>query len=66
LIVDALRREPPPTHSHLANTLAWIARAAPKRAILTNMHNDLDYDTIEAETPQHITPAYDMMRVDVG
>jgi len=65
-IVDALRREPHPTHSHLANTLAWIARAAPKRAILTNMHNDLDYDTIEAETPPHITPAYDMMRVEVG
>ena len=58
-IVDALRRDPHPTHSHLSNTLDWIARAAPKRAILTNMHNDLDYDAVNAETPDHIQPAYD-------
>jgi phosphoribosyl 1,2-cyclic phosphate phosphodiesterase len=64
-IVDALRRDPHPTHSHLANTLEWIARAAPKRAILTNMHNDLDYTTVAAETPDHIDPAYDGMTVTV-
>ncbi|EAR50317.1 PhnP-like protein [Oceanicola granulosus HTCC2516] len=58
-IVDALRREPHPTHSHLANTLAWIERAAPARAVLTNMHIDLDYETVAAETPAHIEPAYD-------
>ncbi|WP_375255926.1 MBL fold metallo-hydrolase [Yoonia sp.] len=58
-IVDALRRDPHPTHSHLANTLEWIDRAAPRHAILTNMHNDLDYATVAAETPDHIEPAYD-------
>lgn len=67
-IVDALRREPHPTHSHLANTLQWIEKVAPKRAILTNMHNDLDYDTVAAETPDHIDPAYDGLTVtfDLG
>ena len=60
-IVDALRRDPHPTHSHLANTLDWITRAAPKRAILTNMHIDLDYATVLAETPDTIEPAYDGM-----
>ncbi|WP_299149239.1 MBL fold metallo-hydrolase [uncultured Tateyamaria sp.] len=60
-IVDALRRDPHPTHSHLANTLDWIERAKPRQAILTNMHNDLDYDTVMAETPAHIEPAYDGM-----
>lgn len=64
-IVDALRREPHPTHSHLANTLEWIARAAPKKAILTNMHNDLDYATVAAETPDHVHPAYDGMTLTV-
>jgi len=58
-IVDALRRTPHPTHSHLDQTLDWIARAAPKRAILTNMHIDLDYQTVADETPDHITPAHD-------
>jgi len=58
-IVDALRRDPHPTHSHLAQTLEWIARVAPQTAVLTNMHNDLDYHTVAAETPDHIQPAYD-------
>ena len=65
-IVDALRREPHPTHSHLANTLEWIARVAPKQAILTNMHNDLDYATVAAETADHIHPAYDGMTITVA
>ncbi len=60
-VLDALRRTPHPTHSHLEQSLEWIARVAPKRAVLTNMHIDLDYDTLEAETPDHITPAYDGM-----
>ena len=62
-IVDALRRTPHPTHSDLANTLKWIARAQPERAVLTNMHNDLDYATVEAETPANVTPAYDGMTI---
>ncbi len=60
-ILDALRRAPHPTHSHLEQSLEWIARVAPRRAVLTNMHIDMDYDTVEAETPGHITPAFDGM-----
>lgn len=65
-IVDALRRDPHPTHAHLAKTLGWIEKVAPKRAILTNMHNDLDYATVAAETPDHVVPAYDGMTVTVS
>ena len=64
-IVDALRRSPHPTHAHLDQTLEWIADLAPKRAVLTNMHIDLDYATLEAETPAHITPAYDGMCLEL-
>ncbi|WP_226778924.1 MBL fold metallo-hydrolase [Oceaniglobus trochenteri] len=60
-VVDALRRTPHPTHAHLARTLEWIERAAPRRAVLTNMHIDLDHDTVAGETPPHVTPAYDGM-----
>jgi len=60
-IVDALRRKPHPTHAHLDMALDWIAQARPARAVLTNMHNDLDYATIDAETPDHVTPAHDGM-----
>ena len=60
-VLDALRRTPHPTHAHLDLALEWIARAAPRRAVLTDMHVDMDYRTVAEETPDHITPAYDGM-----
>lgn len=62
-ILDALRHDPHPTHSHFAQSLEWIERAAPRRAVLTNMHIDMDYATVAAETPDHIVPAYDGMTI---
>ena len=58
-IIDALRKTPHPTHLSLSQALQWIERIAPKRAILTNMHVDLDYDTLASTLPTHIEPAYD-------
>jgi len=63
-IVDSLRREPHPTHSHLAQTLEWIEKTRPAQAVLTNLHTDLDYATLDAETPEHIHPAYDGMQIE--
>ncbi len=60
-VLDALRRDPHPTHFHLERALRWIDRMRPRRAVLTNLHNDLDYATLDAETPDHITPAHDGM-----
>lgn len=60
-ILDALRRTPHPTHSHLALALEWMERAQPRTGIITNMHIDMDYRTLEAELPDHIRPAYDGM-----
>ncbi|NBR91136.1 MAG: MBL fold metallo-hydrolase, partial [Rhodobacteraceae bacterium] len=57
-VLDTLRYTPHPTHAHLELALEWITRAAPRRAVLTNMHIDLDYATLDAETPDHITPAF--------
>jgi phosphoribosyl 1,2-cyclic phosphate phosphodiesterase len=62
-IVDALRHTPHPSHAHLARTLEWIARVKPKRAILTNMHVDMDYATLKAELPPGVEPAYDGMEL---
>ena len=60
-IVDALRRAPHPTHAHLDRALEWIARLKPRRAILTNMHQDLDYQTLVDSLPEGVSPAYDGM-----
>ena len=61
LIIDALRRDPHPTHAHLDQTLEWIRTLAPKRAVLTNMHIDLDYQTLREELPEGVEPGYDGM-----
>jgi phosphoribosyl 1,2-cyclic phosphate phosphodiesterase len=61
-IVDALRIAPHPSHMSLDESLDWIARVKPKRAILTNLHTDLDYEALRTKLPPHIEPAYDRMR----
>ncbi len=58
-IVDALRWTPHPTHAHVEKTLEWIARARPRRAILTNLHIDLDFAALAARLPSGVEPAYD-------
>ena len=62
-IVDALRRRPHPTHAHLGLALEWIERVKPRRAILTNLHIDLDYQTLIRELPPGVEPAYDGLEV---
>ena len=64
-ILDALRRAPHPTHSHLAQSLDWLVRAAPRLGVLTNMHNDLDYATLEAELPANVIPAFDGLTLEI-
>lgn len=58
-IVDALRYTPHPTHAHLDLTLDWIARSGVRRAVLTNLHLDLDYDELRARVPDNVDVAYD-------
>ncbi len=62
-IVDALRYTRHPSHFSLPETLDWIVRLKPRRAILTNLHTDLDYETLRRELPPHVEPAFDGMIV---
>jgi phosphoribosyl 1,2-cyclic phosphate phosphodiesterase len=65
-IVDALRHMPHPSHFSVADALAWIERIKPARAILTNMHTDLDYEALRVSLPAGVEPAYDGMRVETA
>ena len=40
-------------------------RLKPKRAILTHMHVDLDYETLRREMPENVEPAYDGMVIEL-
>ena len=64
LVVDALRDRPHPSHAHVALALEWIAALKPRRAILTNLHIDLDYAALAARLPPNVEPAYDGLRFD--
>ncbi|MBU2956580.1 MBL fold metallo-hydrolase [Paracoccus sp. 1_MG-2023] len=63
-IIDALRHEPHPSHAHLDLALEWIARARNPRAVLTNMHIDMDYAAVGRATPDHVLPAFDGMVIE--
>ena len=65
-IVDALRVTPHPTHAHLALTLDWIARVRPERAIITNMHMDLDFQALTDILPKGVEAAYDGLTFQIG
>lgn len=62
-IVDALRHKPHPSHAHVGLALDWIARLKPDQAVLTNLHQDLDYAALQAALPAGVEPAYDGLRV---
>jgi phosphoribosyl 1,2-cyclic phosphate phosphodiesterase len=62
-IVDALRRRPHPSHPHLAQAIEWAERLRAGRAILTHMDNSMDYETLRAELPESVEPAYDGMEI---
>lgn len=64
-IVDCQRRAPHPTHSYLAQTLEWIARVRPRRAVLTHMDQSLDYRTLAAELPAGIEPGRDGLALEL-
>ena len=62
-IVDALRHKPHPTHAHVDLTLSWIRKVRPRRAVLTNLHIDLDYQTLRHSLPEGVEAAYDGMEI---
>lgn len=64
-IVDALRYTPHPSHFSLDDALAWIERIRPGRAVLTNLHADLDYEQLRAKLPPDVEPAFDGMTVEL-
>ena len=60
-ILDALRYRPHPSHFSVDDALGWIERLKPRRAILTNLHADLDYEVLRGKLPVHVVPAFDGM-----
>ena len=64
-IVDGLKPTPHPAHFSVGQALEWIERLKPRRAVLTHLHVDLDYDALKRKLPAHVEPAFDGMVIDV-
>jgi len=62
-ILDALRYNDHPTHAHADKALSWFAKTGVKHGILTNLHIDMDYQTLKSELFGNVVPAYDGMDV---
>tara|TARA_B100001250_G_scaffold388094_1_gene386069 strand:- start:226 stop:999 length:774 start_codon:yes stop_codon:yes gene_type:complete len=61
LILDCLRYSYHPSHFNLDSALKFIELIKPKKAILTNLANDIDYIKIQKFLPNNVKPAYDGM-----
>ena len=64
-IVDCLQDDPSVAHSHLEQTLGWIERVRPRRAILTHMGHRFDYADLRGRLPESVEPGHDGLVVEV-
>jgi phosphoribosyl 1,2-cyclic phosphate phosphodiesterase len=64
-IIDALRYTQHSSHFSLSDALHWIDRFKPRRAVLTNLHSDLDYEVLRTKVPINVEVGYDGMRLDI-
>jgi phosphoribosyl 1,2-cyclic phosphate phosphodiesterase len=65
LVVDALRREPHPTHAHLGMALELAAKARVGRTVLTHLDKSMDYATLRRELPDNVEPGYDGLEIEL-
>ena len=63
LIIDCLQIRFHPSHLNLENSLNFIKLFKPQKAILTNLHNKLDYDKLSKKLPKTVIPAYDGLTI---
>ena len=64
-IVDALRRTPHPSHFSFSDTLEWLQRIEPHKALITNMHIDLDYQYVADHSPKNVMPCHDGLIINL-
>ena len=65
LVIDCLWYRNHPSHFNLEKSLEMIKKFSPKKAILTNLHTDIDYKEIKKKLPKNVTPAYDGLTLEL-
>ena len=65
LIIDCLWYKKHPSHFNFDDSLKFIKIFKPKKAILTNLHSELDYNILKSKLPKNIVPAYDGLTINL-
>lgn len=66
LVVNAVRREPHPSHFNLDEAIRFIQKINPKKAYLTHISHYLGFhDEVEKELPENIHLAYDNLTITI-
>ena len=61
LVVDCFRYIKFKAHFNFDEAIALAQELKPKKTILTNLHVDMDYQTLKKKLPSNIVPAFDGM-----
>jgi len=65
LVINALFRTPHPTHLSLPEALAAAKRIGARRTYLTHLTHDNFHAQLDAELPDHISPAHDGLTIEI-
>ncbi len=65
LIIDCLKFKKHPTHFNLRESLYVHQKLKPKKTILTNLHYDLDYNSLLKKLPRDVIPAFDGLKISL-
>ena len=65
LIIDCLWYRNHPSHFNFQKSLKMIELFSPKKAILTNLHTDLDYNELSKLLPKNVIPAHDGLTLNL-
>jgi phosphoribosyl 1,2-cyclic phosphate phosphodiesterase len=53
------------THASFPRVFEWVKRITPKQTYISDVTVNMDHDSLLAELPEHIRPAYDGLRLEV-
>ena len=65
VFLDALRHEPHPTHSTVANSLEVAARIGAAQTYFTHISHDLAHEATNQTLPPEVRLAYDGLRIEI-